>query len=122
MGTAAVSLKVYGSDFDDVITLCPDDNYTLAFECLVSGSFFFEWELEPLFNATAFEQSLRLGKHPQSHVTIVLIDKETTSFQSQFLVSTSVLIDELHHRNNQLEVVYTGFSSSKSKVIRISGI
>ena len=119
-----VTLATHGPDVYNSITLCPDDNFTLVFDCIVAGSLSFQWSLVPLFGPESYGQNFPLGKLLQRQVTIILTEKKITQervfYESQLQVSTGVLIEELNRRDSPLQVVCGTSSVPKRKFIRMS--
>ena len=124
VSVADVTLTTLGRESKEYITLCPGDDYLLAFQCVVTESLQFRWSLVPLVSRLQFGPTNDVGKRIVSQVTLVLTEKEVTSessfYESQLQVSTNTLIDQLDTRN-ELEVSCGTSTQPKSKFIRMSG-
>ena len=115
---ADVTLQVYGPDVRDVITICPNDDYTVVFECTVTESRGLIWSVKPIFSSLSVGQSFDLGNTHFGDFTVVLIDKSSDVFDAQLMVPTSVL-----SKNTEVEVVCTDsdIQQTKRKFIKVAG-
>ena len=128
--SAEIQLTVLGPHSDEsTITLCPDQNYTIAFECVVVDSISLLWGLEPLLRSPEpFLYEDELGEVNLSPITLILTDKMTTSddrfdYKSQLLVSTERIISAIVGGRNSLNVTCTASDNVfKSISIQISGM
>ena len=124
---ADVTLTTLGQNTqDNIVLLCPGDDYVFVFQCIVRGSHQFQWSLRPLLNQLQFGQNNKIGKHrtESQEVTLILTEKEVTPerlhYESQLQVSTGTLIEHLHNQN-QLKVVCETLTDSQNIIIHMSG-
>ena len=111
-------MQVYGPDVRDVLTICPDNDYIIVFECIVTENRGLIWSVEPFFHSLPVGQSFDFGNTHFQDFTVVLIEKSSDMFEAQIMVPTSVL-----SKNTEVEVVCTDseMQQMKRKFIKVAG-
>ena len=118
-------MMVYGPHASDsVITVCPDLDYMVVFECSVVDSVALLWRGSPLLNTNVqITSSNFLGqKFMQTHATVILTEITTTiddlgnSFKSQLQVHSSVLSEMV-----PLNVTCLASSTRKKTISAVRG-
>ena len=113
---------MYGPGGNDSVTICPDDDYLLVFQCVVTSSTAFKWILDEVVQPIIVTDSDELGVITDTSVTVVLTehDSDAQMFESQFKVQTRELMPALGHRGTSLDVFCQ--TARTTKTISISGI
>ena len=113
--------RLYGPGGNDSVTICPDDDYILVFDCVVTGSTSYQWTLDTVIQPILIAESHQLGEITEMFVTVVLTERDPVAqmFESQFLVPTRELRAALEHRGSPLEIVCK--TGRTIKTISISG-
>ena len=122
-----VTLRAYGYDTDDsVIVLCPDHNYTIAFNCTVTESSSLQWSLEPLLDdPVSFTVSDDLcDPIYRPSVTVFITKREVTEsgsfkYESQLMVSTPNLRDAITSYGSQIDVQCQASSTRQGNIMTI---
>jgi hypothetical protein len=113
--------RLYGPGGNDSVTICPDDDYTLVFDCVVTRSTAFQWTLDEVVQPFLVTQLHQLGEYTEMFVTVVITEQDPVAqmFESRFEVPTRELNVFLEHRATPLEVVCKTLRTTKT--ISISG-
>ena len=121
-----VELTAYAPVTDNTVTLCPDHNFELVFECLVRDASFITWRFPPLiinsqgsFNFDNQNPIIMLDKG-----TIISINNNTDeSILTQLHVNTGVIIREVvNDADDQLTVSCLASDLTETMTIGISGL
>ena len=76
-----VELTAYAPVTDNTVTLCPDHDFVLVFECLVRDASFITWKLPPLITNEAmfnFDNQKQLSMSNDNIITFIFINQTTT--------------------------------------------
>ena len=113
--------RLYGPGGNDSVTICPDDDYILVFDCVVTGSTSYQWTLDTVIQPILVTEPIQVREITEMFVTVVLIEHDPVAqmFESQFQVPTRELRAALEHRGTPLEVVCK--TPRTTKTISISG-
>ena len=126
-GATNVNLTAYGPHRgDNLINICPSDNYTLVIHCAVTDSFFL-WTFEPFFSLVTFTSTSTQGARiSRSSVTVILTKKETKesdfTFESQLQVFTGVLRETITERGGSPLEIQCQDSSAMGKTMSIKAL
>ena len=127
MQAVEVKLTAYAPVTDNtVVTLCPDHNFELVFECLVRDASFITWRLPPLIN----NDGMFIYNDTQDPIimldkgTIISINNNTDeSILTQLHVNTGDIIREVvNDADDQLTVSCLASNLTETMTIRISGL
>ena len=121
-----VELTAYAPVTDNTVTLCPDHNFELVFECLVRDASFITWRLPPLINNDG------MFIYNDTQDPIIMLDKGTIisinnsrdeSILTQLHVNTGDIIEELDNdASDHLNVSCLASNLTETMTIRISGL
>ena len=124
MQAVEVEFTAYAPVTDNTVTLCPDYDSVLVFECLVRGDNHITWTLPPLLINS--EGSLDFTQDPvtmRGDITFIIIDQNTTPTEkiSQLQVPTGVIIELGNDAGDHLTVSCLASNLTETMTIRISG-
>ena len=126
-----VELTAYAPVTDNTVTLCPDHDFVLVFECLVRDASFITWKLPPLITNEAmfnFDNQKQLSMSNNNNniiITFIFINQTTTPTEkiSQLQVRTGDIIREVgNNAGDHLTVSCSASSLTGTIDIRISGL
>ena len=126
-----VELTAYAPVTDNTVTLCPDQDFVLVFECLVRDASLITWKLPPLIinsdGSFDFNVQDQLSMSNDT-ITFIFINQTTTPTEkiSLLQVPTGDIIREIGiDAGDHLTVSCSAFSLTtitKTMTIRISGL
>ena len=111
-----VNMIAYGPYTSDLITLCPDQDFMVVFECTVTDSEFLLWRADSLLSIPIqVSTEDQLGERPQTKVNIIVTEK-MTRLRSQLQVRSS---DILETGNGALLNITCEVSSTVKNIISV---
>ena len=121
VGFADITLRAYGPNGNgSFVSLCPDDDYILVFNCMVENKRVFEWNMAPLVRALLVESNVQPGKFAEtmSYSVIIITSNELTqTVESQLQVSTRDILALFLHQSNPLAVSCGTLGDAKSIIV-----
>ena len=122
-----VELTAYAPVTDNTVTLCPDHDFVLVFECLVRDASFITWKLPPLITNEAmfnFDNQKQLSMSNDNIITFIFINQTTTPTEkiSLLQVPTGDIREIGIDAGDHLTVSCSASSLTETIDIRISGL
>ena len=128
MQAVEVELTAYAPVTDNTVTLCPDHDFELVFECLVRDANDTSWKFPPLIQNIESHifnyQTPIIERKVNNNITIIFIIIMSEK-RSQLKVPTGVIIEKLDNdAGDHLNVscLASNLTETKTMTIRISGL
>ena len=117
-----VNMIAYGPYTSDLITLCPDQDFMIVFECTVTDSEILLWRADSLLSIPIqVSTEDQLGERPQAKANVVFTEK-MTRLKSQLQVHSSDILETVMNNGALLNITCEVSSTVKSVIsLRISG-